>query len=89
MKTITLTVTREDIRNGVQYNSYSCPVALALGRAYHGSPGAANVGYTEFSLSDGKEWCKAPVWLSRFMHGFDKGEKVRPFKRVLRLRPVK
>lgn len=77
-KEITVEITEDDIRQGIQREPYYCPIARAARRA----TGMSMVMGASLLHSDDRE----PVWgafvepdVIEWMGKFDKGEKVEPF----------
>lgn len=67
MKTISISVTAEDIANGVRENPCCCPIALALRREFHGSE--AVVG--NMNACVGSHLFLLPAAARKFVEDFD------------------
>lgn len=78
---VTINVTEEDIRQGVPCRSYSCPIALAIGRRV--KPGiGVGVGHLNMIVTDGSQLglsVPVPFEARRFVRAFDFHEAVEPF----------
>lgn len=75
LKTITITVTSEDIANGKRRYFTACPIALACKRA-----GLKRIRVLDYAIRygfSGIEGLKPKV--KAFVHKFDEGEPVKPF----------
>jgi hypothetical protein len=85
-KLVTFEVTAEDIRTGVRCSSCSCPVSLALARAYPDSGRALVSGYRIYL---GNLFCTRTGVVEKFVRRFDLCPKflrwlfVRPFTTTL------
>ena len=85
MKTATrqITVTQDDIDNGVKENPFKCPVSLAVQRAFKDS-GADEVSTSAMGISvrtEDKEisFANVPAIARLFYKAFDTGQYVSPF----------
>jgi len=77
IKTHTIKVTKEHIKNGIVHCGDSCPVALALIDEFGTGCGIA-VGTLDIDIYE--KTCPLPEKVTRFIHRFDDQEPVRPFK---------
>lgn len=72
-------VTQEDIEKGQRHRSLSCPVALAVNRAFNG--GSIYVGSSHiYDENDGMRTIDLPIEAISFIRVFDSGKVVKPFK---------
>lgn len=83
MKTVTVKITREFIKDGVPCNETCCPIALGI---------EAAVGFVAWLKFSGRDLVWRPAWRSRlvprplskqayaFAKTFDKGGPVEPFQ---------
>lgn len=86
MKSVTVRVTREDIRKGCRFGGSTCPIALAISRALS-LP--ADVGPNNFQLCHeplfGRTNHPLPLSAQRFIDRFDAELAVKPFSFKLRI----
>jgi hypothetical protein len=85
--TITITVTQDDIDNGVRAAPCLCPIALAAQRKY------PYVSVGTFTISVGADASREKVYrmplkASRFIEDFDQGRLVEPFTFTARKCPA-
>ena len=78
-----ISVTREDILQGVAGNCHRCPVARAAKRAFDDprvtvTPGKLN--YYDGFRGERRSWLLLPVAARDFMYSFDTGAHVAPFE---------
>ena len=71
-----ITVTKEDIENGIRSSNKFCPIALALKRAGYKD---AIVRTIEFLYDCGNAGCNLPLEAQKFIYSFDVGKPVKPF----------
>jgi hypothetical protein len=86
MKTVTITVTAQDIQSGTQCAAFGCPVALAVNRHLNADfkSGWAQTRFTVASISnpnDPKNFVDhvVPSAASDFIIRFDQKQPVKPF----------
>lgn len=77
MRTLRVSVTAKDIREGNRQSCSRCPVALAVRRHMHGVRVTS-----EFLFTDGHDHPTAelPTAAKVFVHKFDTGSRVEPFR---------
>ncbi len=73
---VSLSVTQEDIDNGIKSSPTKCPVALALTRAMKKDNCA--MGISRIILSG--ELKNTPQAILDFVYDFDRGKSVKPFE---------
>lgn len=71
-----------DIKNGVRNDGTSCPIALAIKRRL---PTATNVNVSDLGIWVDGDYVFTPVRAEHFVHRFDKGREVQPFRFELRI----
>jgi hypothetical protein len=81
MKTKTINVTQHDIDNGIADSNKSCPVALAIRRAFKKGKPYALVGW--YTIGIGTKRINTPSVVRNFIYDFDKKSEVEPFSFTL------
>lgn len=84
MKPMIIEVTSKDIRKGVKEESKSCPVALALNRETGFNDFRVNPASITRGFPFSTRYYHVPRSVKRFVHWFDDGKKVQPFRFILR-----
>lgn len=78
--TLVITVTEQDILDGVQGSSSGCPIALAMFSAGARRAGASSIEMT-WQDADGNYWSgRTPEVAARFISDFDHDEAVFPIE---------
>lgn len=73
-------VTQEDIKNGIRESANTCPIALAVTRAYGGRV-LVNSGVIIWDNGTGRpQIFSFPENVRQFIINFDKGLQVKPFE---------
>lgn len=79
-KAVTVSVTQEDIDEGVRGEPGTCPLARALNRVYRGATVLVGTLHIAVYEADRRQYVKTTtVELSHFVMDFDHGLLVRPF----------
>ena len=78
-----ISVTAEDIKNGLKANGDGCAVALAVKRAFCGMVPEAYVASRYLAMPT--EIVRLPQKVQDFISHFDNGQKVRPFNFTLNI----
>lgn len=81
MRTVTIEVTEEDIKNGKPMSSCLCPLALAISRC--AQVPRVFVFCRQFEINWHKSDLPSSAW--HFYYDFDAGRKVKPFKFELQI----
>lgn len=76
-------VTEECIKNGIQGNPQSCPIAWALKDIFVEDYGVTNDYIRIFESESGSKYCAVPPEVTNFVDDFDDGKPVQPFEFVL------
>lgn len=84
MVAVQLNVSKKDIIEGCRNSAENCPIARATIRA--GFTGVeVEAEYIRFVIGDDTHVISLHGKARRFVHAFDDGEKVKPFKFIVRL----
>lgn len=77
-RTVTLEVTKDDIKNGKRGNPRYCPIALALKRALPDAEAVRVAFVTDVQFADSKCWMTASDRMRLFIGDFDNPSRI-PF----------
>ena len=83
-KKLEIIVTEGDIKRGKKMNIFTCPIAKAAKRALKYKVKLSVGGETLRFYTDKEYVIHLPKKAEKFILSFDKGEKVKPFKFVIR-----
>lgn len=84
-KIIRVNVTKHDIKEGMKYSCYSCPIALALDRHKHKGITYPSVSFSYVTFEQNR-WLRysVPLKACDFIYNFDQGKRVKPFRFILK-----
>lgn len=87
LKTVMVNVTQEDISDGLRFNAFECPVAIALRRATGKDCACNDRGLWNFSADYTNLYRKLPKSVRDLPRKFDQGKPVTPISFKIRYKP--